>query len=136
MLLLLVLLSSFLTPNDSKTARVVLRIEGLKEVKGEIRIAVFNSRETYAREPFALAVVPVYGKQCEWEVPSLLFGEYAIAVYHDSNVNTKLDTNLVGAPTESYGFSNNARGLFGPPSWEKARIIIDKASQSFSIQLK
>ena len=28
----------------------------------------------------------------------------------------------LGIPVEDYGFSNNASGLFGPPSWEDAKF--------------
>ena len=31
----------------------------------------------------------------------------------------KLDTTAFGAPTEKYGFSNDARGVMGPPSYDK-----------------
>jgi len=34
-------------------------------------------------------------------------GRYAVQVLHDANDNGKLDTNIVGMPTEGYGFSNN-----------------------------
>ena len=31
----------------------------------------------------------------------------------------ELDKNTFGAPKEAYGFSNNARGTFGAPDYEK-----------------
>jgi uncharacterized protein (DUF2141 family) len=34
-------------------------------------------------------------------------------------MNGKMETNLVGKPTEGYGFSNNVTGKFGPPPFEK-----------------
>ncbi len=43
-------------------------------------------------------------------------GSYALAAYHDANDNKKIDKSFTGIPTEKYGFSNNARGTFGPPS--------------------
>lgn len=130
------LLPFFFLPSTTKTSDVKLRIEGLKKTKGEIRIAIFNSKANYTKEPFALAVVPVTAKVVEWRLPELLYGEYAIAVYHDENTNTKLDTNVVGAPVEPYGFSNNARGLFGPPSWENARVEVNESTLTISILLK
>lgn len=113
-----------------------LKIEGLKETKGEVRIAVFNSEDTYTREPIYAVVLPVEGNLIEWEVPDLPFGEYAIAVYHDKNKNGKLDTNLLGIPKENYGFSNNARGRFGPASWKEAKFIIQEKSTIHKIEIK
>lgn len=130
------LMLMLLTGEDNRATKVRLRVEGLKEIKGEVRIAVFNSSDSYAKVPVMLAVVPVQGSVCEWEIPELRFGEYAVAVYHDANKNRKLDTNFVGAPVEAYGFSNNARGLFGPPTWEKVRLPIFRSSQTIVILVK
>jgi uncharacterized protein (DUF2141 family) len=48
--------------------------------------------------------------------------EYALAIYHDLNENGKMDAGIFGIPTEKYGFSNNAKGHMGPPSYHKSRI--------------
>ena len=34
-------------------------------------------------------------------------GVYAVSVFHDENMNQKLDKNFVGVPKEEYGASNN-----------------------------
>jgi len=52
-------------------------------------------------------------------------GEYAIRIMHDVNSNDELDANFVGMPTEPYAFSNNARGMFGPATWEDARFVLE-----------
>ena len=51
-------------------------------------------------------------------------GSYAISVFFDENSSGLLDTNLVGMPDERYGFSNNARGIFGPPSFTEANFVV------------
>ncbi len=56
-------------------------------------------------------------------------GVYAVSFYIDINNNQKLDYNFIGFPTEQYGFSNNAIGLFGPPSFDQASFRIDKESK-------
>jgi len=58
-------------------------------------------------------------KKCEIIIKNLKPGKYAVRYYHDENLNKVMDTNLVGKPTEGYGFSNNVVGKFGPPSFEK-----------------
>jgi uncharacterized protein (DUF2141 family) len=52
-------------------------------------------------------------------------GIYAVSVYHDKNDNRLLDENFFGIPTEGYGFSNNARGIFSAPSFKEASLIVD-----------
>ena len=62
-------------------------------------------------------------------------GEYAVSVFHDLNSNGKLDSNAVGMPTEPYGFSNNAAGNFGPPSFDAAKIKLDQSKTAISIRV-
>jgi uncharacterized protein (DUF2141 family) len=45
-------------------------------------------------------------------------------VFHDENDNGVLDKGAFGIPTEGYGFSNNAKGFFGAPSWRAAGVTI------------
>ena len=49
-------------------------------------------------------------------------GTYAVSTFHDENSNGKLDTNLLGIPTEGVGASNNAKGHFGPPKFDDAKF--------------
>lgn len=55
-------------------------------------------------------------------------GQYALIVFHDENDNGRLDENAWGVPTEGYGFSNNAQGLLGAPSFDAAKITLDGTS--------
>jgi uncharacterized protein (DUF2141 family) len=62
---------------------------------------------------------PIKDQKCSFSIPNLNPGKYAVRYYHDENMNGKMDTNLVGKPTEGYGFSNNVIGKVGPPAFEK-----------------
>jgi uncharacterized protein (DUF2141 family) len=115
-----------------------LTIEGISEDKGEIRIAVFNSEASYneKEDPIHAIVLPVNGGTLIWDEEKLPYGDYAIAVYHDRNTNGELDSNILGIPKEAYGFSNNARGRFGPASWKDVHFTISSRTYSMSIQVK
>jgi uncharacterized protein (DUF2141 family) len=67
----------------------------------------------------------VKNNKCLISFTSLNPGKYAVRYYHDENMNGKMETNLVGKPTEGYGFSNNVIGKFGPPPFEKWLFEID-----------
>lgn len=66
-------------------------------------------------------------------------GRYAIIVFHDEDDNGLLDMNLLGIPTEGYGFSNNASGFFSAPSFDAAAVTIssvgEEADKSITIGL-
>ena len=48
----------------------------------------------------------------------------------------KLDTNFAGMPIELYGFSNNARGRFGPPPFVKTAFTLSAPQMTIAIELK
>ena len=61
-------------------------------------------------------------------------GRYAVNGFHDANGDGELDTNLLGIPTEGYGFGNGATGSFGPPDFTAASIAVKgKASVDLPI---
>lgn len=51
-------------------------------------------------------------------------GTYAIGIFVDANYNNEMDKNFFGVPKEQYGFSNNAKGSFGPPSFRDASFTV------------
>ncbi len=52
-------------------------------------------------------------------------GRYAIGVMHDENSNGRFDTGFLGIPNEGYGFSRDARGTLGSPSFDSAAFEYD-----------
>ena len=49
---------------------------------------------------------------------------------------TVLDKDFLGMPTEQYGFSNNARGRFGPPPFARAAFTLNAPQMTVAIELK
>ncbi|NOS91716.1 MAG: DUF2141 domain-containing protein, partial [Cyclobacteriaceae bacterium] len=62
-------------------------------------------------------------------IDNLPAGTYGISVMHDANSNEKMDSNFIGMPKEGFGFSNNAKGSFGPPSYEKTKLDFNTSKQ-------
>lgn len=122
-------------PEKEYSTQFKLIIQGIDKIEGEIRIAVFDSKKKYTKEPIHAIVLPVDSTIMVWK-QDMPFGEYAIAVYHDKNKNGKIDTNLLGIPKENYGFSNNARGRFGPASWDDSKFKIEERIYSTEIIIK
>ena len=46
-----------------------------------------------------------------------------------------METNAMGIPKEAYGFSNNAKGFFGKPGYQKIRFQLDSAEKQIAISL-
>ena len=93
------------------------------------RTPLTTDEHTLSASGTAALTVTVLGCESEdgaavWQVENLQPGTYAVAVYHDLNGNGELDRTTLGPPDEPYGFSNDARGTFGPPKFDKAAIEI------------
>jgi uncharacterized protein (DUF2141 family) len=53
-------------------------------------------------------------------------GAYAVSIFHDENDNGKLDAGAYGIPVEKTGSSNNAKGKYGPPSFDDCKFMVDE----------
>lgn len=120
----------------AQTSELVVEVRNFKNTAGKVKVAVFDSESTYLNESKYAEDTVVYNQ----ESVQLIFrglpqGEYAISIYHDENDNGKLDTNFIGIPTESYAFSNNASGQFGPPKYEESKFTLTGEKQTQTIKL-
>lgn len=114
---------SLAQPRPESGALTVV-IEGLQNDNGSVRIAISGSEENYDdyANPMIGVSAAIERGVARWQFSELPFGDYAIKAFHDEDSDGDLNTNFLGIPVEDYGFSNNASGLFGPPSWEAARF--------------
>ena len=99
-------------------------VQDLKTNSGTVLIALYNSKKSFnnIQEVFREGRVKVNDLHANYSFDDLPAGEYAISLFHDVNNNEKLDKTSVGIPAEPFGFSNNANGSFGPPSFKKAKF--------------
>lgn len=109
----------------SPAASLEIEVSGLRSTEGMVLLAVYDQAEAWMKKPLrAAAAQPGANGKSVIRLDNLPDGDYAISVIHDANGNRKLDSNVMGMPTEAYGFSNNASGNFGPPSFEAARFSV------------
>lgn len=67
--------------------------------------------------------------------PDLPPGQYALNAFHDADESGELETNFLGIPKEGFGFANNARGLAGPPAFDKASITVGEDDMAITFDL-
>ncbi len=129
-LIFLILLNIAIWAEDNPKTKITIKINGLKSNSGSIKVALCNSSENYKNHnaPFMGLNLPITNKQAEITLSDLPAGYYAVKAFHDENNNNDLDTNFLGIPIEDYGFSNNAKAIFGIPSWNKAKMFISEDS--------
>jgi uncharacterized protein (DUF2141 family) len=122
----------------SGTGRVEVTMTGFKSEKGQAMVAFYLDGRGWPDGEdglFASAVVPISGGSAIATFEDVPAGPFAVSVYHDENGDGKMDTNLVGIPSEDYGFSADASGVFGPPSFEEASLELE-AGASMQITVR
>jgi uncharacterized protein (DUF2141 family) len=126
----------FIGSKPAEPLQALLSIQGLKSDQGSVRVALYNKPEGFTEPKKAVHLRSVDAEKGQvtlsLNVPP---AKYAVAVFHDANNNGVLDKNAFGIPTEAYGFSNNARGRFGPPDFGDCLIEIGPNTQA-RIQLR
>jgi len=123
------------TVEDKYTGNLTIVVTRLDNDDGEVLIAVSNSRKNYESNDSAFVGVKVKieNNKAEYRFEELPFGEYAIKLFHDENMDGELDSNFLGIPTEDYGFSNNARGTFGPADYDDTKFLFEQTEMTMEI---
>jgi len=109
--LILILITSF--PLQSQ---VVLKIE-ISKLKNNSGVVLLELRDAEKNLIKGISE-KIKGNGCRITIDKLSPGRYTFRYFHDENNNKKIDANWMGMPKEGYGFSNNAKGTFGPPSYK------------------
>lgn len=116
-----------------------VRILNIRNSTGAVACALFESPEgfpdQYLHSATNIMMIKVRKSQARCDFEDIPPGTYAIAVVHDENMNGKLDTNVIGYPTEGYGFSNNAKAVLSAPSFRAASFPYDGRSLEMTISL-
>jgi uncharacterized protein (DUF2141 family) len=117
-------------------ADLAVTVTDLPSDAGTVRAAVYGDAASFAAQqnPVASVILKPNDKMVRVTLGNLPPGRYALAVFQDVNDNGKLDTNLLSMPTEPWGFSRDAVGNFGPPSFDQAAVEL--AGQGTSITIK
>jgi len=119
-------------------AMIQVDVSGISSKKGEILAVLFSTEKGFpndASKAFKTAkAVPVNGKVI-LQFSQIPDGKYAIALFHDTNGDGKLNTNMLGIPKEGYGVSNNIRNLFSAPGFEESSFKHGKSKTFLSISV-
>jgi uncharacterized protein (DUF2141 family) len=127
-----------LFPFIARAADVHIDITGVQAGVGQVVVSAWDSEENYLSTPFAkktVLVTEVKGGKFRVTFSEPLPSECAINVYYDKNTNAELDTNWIGIPSEPVGITNNVKGNFGPPEYEKGKVKITGKEQIFVIHV-
>jgi uncharacterized protein (DUF2141 family) len=125
--------------NANFDGNVSIRVDGLKNQKGQICFSIFSSSQGFpsdSKRALKAQCVKVTEIPQIVTFPKLKAGNYAVAIFHDANGDNKLNTNALGIPTEGFGFSQNPKVLTGAPKFGDSSVFVVGSSTNIEIQLQ
>jgi uncharacterized protein (DUF2141 family) len=118
-------------------ADLTVNISGIRAPEGQVMLALYGGAADFPKPGAQLQARIAQATQgaLSFVFRDLPAGRYALVAFHDANGNGKLDRNLVGLPTEAFGFSNGAMGVASSPSFDKAAVDLG-ADTAIAISLR
>lgn len=117
-------------------ADLTIEVAGLADAKGKVMVAVYDRADHFLKQAVRDAAVDAKPGKVQVVIAGLPAGDYAVGVFQDKNGNNELDSNPVGMPIEPYGFSNDASGNYGPPSFEQSLVHVPETGSHITINLR
>lgn len=120
-------------------ASLHVQIHDVRSDSGKILVLVFKNEDGFpdqVKKAFKQLVLESKKGKVEFRLDHIPAGKYAITVLHDEDDNGIMTTNFVGLPEEKYGFSNNPKIYFGPPSFGKSAVQVGSESKTIQINLR
>jgi uncharacterized protein (DUF2141 family) len=117
------------TPNAST---LTVRITGIRNANGKIRLSLYRDAVLVESRLVEIDVKTMTARTVFDHLPQ---GVYSVHLFHDENLNGKMDTNLFGIPVEGYGFSNNPHKRMGKPGFNETNFQFNQPQSSIDIQM-
>lgn len=141
---------SYLKVTDESLPRqtVTIEIVGFSSNQGACAVMLASDKAKYSRiDPrkprnewigaaATAADTTIVEQSSKFVIKDIPNGEYVVAAFHDENTNQLLDSNRLGIPKESYGFSNGVRWRLKIPRWNTAHIKVDEEHTTFTVRVQ
>ena len=114
-------------------------IENVASDDGQVLIGLFDKAEAFPRQAAGGRTVAAAQRTPDGKL-SVVFadlppGTYAVSAVHDRDGNGQLNRNVMGIPTEPYGFSGKAAS-FGPPVFADAAVGLPAEGLALTIAVR
>lgn len=117
---------------------IEIEVSGARSDDGVVVADLFTSAEgfpTQSEKAHTRTSFPIVNGVAIVRFDGLDPGAYAVSMFHDADADGTVDTYWFGPPKEGLIASNGARGSFGPPSFEDARVRVSDEPVRQSVTL-
>ena len=114
-----------------------VHVTGFRSQRGAAGASIFKSADGWPEQndkAFAQNEVPISGNEATipFHLPP---GKYGVVALDDQKKNHKLDRNLLGVPTEGFGFANNPAVFLTAPPFEAASVNVGCPVTNIDVKL-
>ena len=138
-ILLITVLSLSLFP-FVKAQTVEVRIINVRTDVGQIYVGVFDSQEAFKKEDgfYRQKIIKSEIEDGNYSITIKLSpGTYGISVLDDVNMDGKMNYNLIGIPTEGFGFGGFKHRGLKKPVFDDFKFTIEKGQHiQFDVELR
>jgi uncharacterized protein (DUF2141 family) len=121
---IIILFISLIISICAYTQQIEVLITGIPNNNGKIMLTLYKGETNFLKNAYRELALTINNDKAQGMIDNIPLGEYAIAVYHDENNNSKLDTYFIGIPKEKVAASNKAKGKNGPPKYQDAKFVV------------
>ena len=139
-LLSLILLSTF-SFHQPVSGDLIINLENIRSSEGMIWLALYDSKENlFVKDKSILKGIRVdetgdLTGNLTITMDKVLFGTYALAIYHDIDNDGELDQNLLGIPTEPYAFARKPKSKWRAPRYKELTFDFSETNQEITTKL-
>ena len=113
-----------LTTGASAQTCTDVEVRNVRPEQGTLMLAAYASADDFNKKSVAMLRLRAGAETMKFNLCVPSSGPVALLLYQDLNDNDKLDTNVMGIPSEPWGSSGKASS-FGPPTWDAAQVPLD-----------
>jgi uncharacterized protein (DUF2141 family) len=121
-------------------ADLTVVVQNIQKDTGSVMMGLFSTPESFPKNVTKGMTVAAAERDATGRVTLVLRdlapGQYAVSAFHDVDGNGRLNSNLMGMPTEPYGFSNDAQAQFAPPAFSAAAFTLPAQGLTIQLQVK
>ena len=136
--LIIICLWSLSLQSDPASTQLKIFVNGMESDDGQLILDIYTNKKGFLHSETAIKrlITSIKNGVGTFTIRDLPVGEYAFTFHHDENNNGEIDANWFGLPKEGLAVSNNAKGFFGPPSYEDAKFSLKRGESTMSVTIK
>lgn len=124
---------AFAQSGEARTVTVTVRVSDVESAEGQVYVGLCDrgfSEDRCLDGRFQ----PASPGTMTFTFENIPVGMYAVAAYHDINMDERMDSNFIGLPREPYGFSNDV-GRRAPPNFSMAQVPVTPQEATIDVRL-